>query len=254
MTNIILTESELKLKMAQIYKEEKLLQLKETWETFSKNEKVFVLEFYKAMHPESKLLQESKWYNWVGDIIGFIPGLELVNVINGVSYWKQGEKLFAILSFLAGIPGLGLVLGPVKTLLKGGGAVAKGFKGAVAAGDAAKLASIGKKSGIIGKLIGGVGSWGVKLFSMLEKLLSKVPFLKTIIAGIKSVVRLFGAADDIMVKSASGVKYPTKVPQSNVVVPKGGTTPLNKVGKAGEPKGMKADPITSIMSSMFGGK
>ena len=60
MANIILTESELKLRMAQIYKEEKLLQIKETWETFSKNEKVFVLEFYKAMHPESKLLQESK--------------------------------------------------------------------------------------------------------------------------------------------------------------------------------------------------
>ena len=55
MTNIILNESELKLRMAQIYKEEKLLQIKETWETFSKNEKVFVLEFYKAMNPESKI-------------------------------------------------------------------------------------------------------------------------------------------------------------------------------------------------------
>lgn len=254
MTNIILNESELKLRMAQIYKEEKLLQIKETWETFSKNEKVFVLEFYKAMNPESKILQESKWYNWVGDIIGFIPGLELVNVINGVSYWKQGEKLFAILSFLAGVPGLGFVLGPVKVLLKGGGAVAKGFKGAVAMGDAVKLAQLGSKSGVIGKLIGGVGSWGVKLFTMLEKLLGRVPFLKTIIAGIKTVIRLFGEADNIMVKSASGAKYSSKVPQAKSVIPKTSAVPLNKVGKAGEPKGMMADPITSIMSSMFGGK
>jgi hypothetical protein len=245
MGNIILTESELKLRMAQIYKEEKLLQLKETWKTFSKNEKVFVLEFYKVMNPESKLLQESKWYNWVGDIVGFIPGLELVNVINGVSYWKQGEKLFAILSFLAGIPGLGLILGPVKTLLKGGGVIAKGFKSAVALGDASKLAKIGSKSGIIAKLIGGVGSWGAKLLTILEKLFIKVPFLKTIIAGIKTVIKLFGDADGIMKKSSSGVKYATNVPKSNVV-PKSYKSQLSDMGKN--------DPITSMLSSMFGGK
>ena len=190
MANIILTESELKLRMAQIYKEEKLEQIRDTWQTFTKNEKVFVLEFYKSLHPESKILQESKWYNWIGDIVGFIPGLELVNVINGVSYWKQGEKLFALLSFIAGIPGLGLILGPVKVLLKGGGAVAKAFKGAVAVGDAGKLASLGAKTGVIGKLISSVGGWGGKLLEMLITLGEKVPFLRNIIRGLKSTLNV----------------------------------------------------------------
>ena len=241
MANIILTESELKLRMAQIYKEEKLEQIRDTWQTFTKNEKVFVLEFYKSLHPESKVLQESKWYNWLGDIVGFIPGLELVNVINGVSYWKQGEKLFALLSFLAGVPGLGMVLGPVKVLLKGGGAVAKGLKGAVALGDASKLASIGAKSSVVGKLIGTVGGWGGKLLSVLVRLGEKVPFLKTIIKGIKSVLNLFQSAKTNMgVKSVPAFKVTKSKPTLSTT---GGGTPTGG-----------GDPITNIMSSMFGSK
>ena len=245
MTNIILTESELKLRMAQIYKEEKLLQLKETWETFSKNEKVFVLEFYKSLHPESKVLQESKWYNWLGDIVGFIPGLELVNVINGVSYWKQGEKLFALLSFLAGLPGFGLLLGPLKVLIKGGGVVAEGLKSAVAVGDAGKLASLGSKSGVIGKFIGTVGGWGGKLLEVLVKLGERVPFLRKIISGIKSTLKVFQSAKGIMggVKSTPGFKITKNPLTSKPSLPIGGG--INKGG---------ADPISNMMSSMFGSK
>jgi hypothetical protein len=233
--------------MAQIYKEEKLEQIRDTWQTFTKNEKVFVLEFYKSLHPESKVLQESKWYNWLGDIVGFIPGLELVNVINGVSYWKQGEKLYALLSFLAGLPGFGLILGPVKVLLKGGGAVARGLKSAVAVGDASKLASIGAKSSVVGKLIGTVGGWGGKLLSVLVRLGEKVPFLKTIIAGIKSVLMLFQKAKGKMgVKSVPAFKVTKNKPTLSSM---GGVTPTG----GGVPTG-GGDPISNIMSSMFGSK
>lgn len=248
MANIILTESELKLRMAQIYKEEKLEQIRDTWQTFTKNEKVFVLEFYKSLHPELKLLQESKWYNWIGDIIGFIPGLELVNVINGVSYWKQGEKLFALLSFIAGIPGLGLILGPVKVLLKGGGAVARGLKSAVAVGDASKLAGLGAKSGVIGKFIGSVGGWGAKLLEILIRLGEKVPFLRNIISGLKSTLKVFKSAKGIMgVKSAPAFKI-TK----NTLKNKPTLTKSSGMGKIGQITSGDKDPITNMMSSMFG--
>ena len=251
MANIILTESELKLRMAQIYKEEKLEQIRDTWQTFTKNEKVFVLEFYKSLHPESKVLQESKWYNWLGDIVGFIPGLELVNVINGVSYWKQGEKLFALLSFLAGVPGLGLILGPVKVLLKGGGAVARGLKGAVAVGDASKLASLGAKSGVVGKLIGTVGGWGGKLLSMLVSLGERVPFLGKIIRGLKSTIKVFQTAKGEMggVKSVQGFKVTKNPLTSNPSLPIGG---VEKGIEKGVEKGAAADPITNMVSSMLG--
>ena len=248
MANIILTESELKLRMAQIYKEEKLEQIRDTWQTFTKNEKVFVLEFYKSLHPESKILQESKWYNWIGDIVGFIPGLELVNVINGVSYWKQGEKLFALLSFIAGIPGLGLILGPVKVLLKGGGAVAKAFKGAVAVGDAGKLASLGAKTGVIGKLISSVGGWGGKLLEMLITLGEKVPFLRNIIRGLKSTLNVFKSAHGIMgTKSIPPIKYANNsLKQMPNLSKSDGIKPIDGMGHGDK------DPITNMMSSMFG--
>jgi hypothetical protein len=254
MSMIVLTESELKIKMAQIYKEEKLNQVRKKWDGFTKTEKMFVVEFYKILHPESKILSETKWYNWVGDIAGLIPGLELVNIVNGVSYWRQGEKLFALLSFLAGVPGLSLLLGPVKVLLKGGGAAAKALKGAVAVGDAAKLATVAKESSVIGRLVAGVGSWGVKLLEMLGKLLEKVPFLKTIINGIKSIIRLFKSANGQMVSSSKGQQFKASSPQGKMILTKGGTVPLNKVGTT-QPTGMKSDdPITNIISSMFGSK
>ena len=239
MKQIVLTESELKLKMAQIYKEEKLNQIKTVWETFNKNEKLFVFEFYKQLHPESKLLSEGKWYNWIGDIVGFIPGLELVNVINGVSYWKQGEKLFALLSFLAGVPGFGLILNPVKGLLKGGGAVAKGLKGAVAMGDAGKLASLGRKSGVIGKLITSVGEWGSGLIGILLKIGERVPFLKTIIKGLRGVIDTFTGAKRHL---AAGNNH------------SGMVNPALTVTKNTNYKVSNDDSFSNALSSMLGGK
>lgn len=238
MSQIVLTESELKLRMAQIYKEEKLNQMKSIWETFTKNEKLFVFEFYKQLHPESKILSEGKWYNWVGDIVGFIPGLELVNVINGVSYWRQGEKLFALLSFLAGLPGLNLILNPVKGLIRGGGVLAKGLKSAVAIGDSSKLASLGAKSGIIGGLIRTVGDWGGKLMGLLLKIGERVPFLKTIIKGLRGTIDTFKGAKTKMVSGLDDVAHvtPKNFKPTSTVTKNGGTE----------------DPFGNAISSMLG--
>ena len=242
MSQIVLTESELKLRMAQIYKEEKLNQMKSIWETFTKNEKLFVFEFYKQLHPESKLLSEGKWYNWIGDIVGFIPGLEIVNVINGVSYWRQGDKLFALLSFLAGLPGLNLILNPVKGLLKGGGALARGLKGAVALGDSTKLASLGSKSGIIGKLIRTVGDWGGKLMGVLLKIGERVPFLKNVIKGIRGTVETFkGASAKMLSGGGNALKNVSKIDNPALNVKKG------IGGNVGD-----NDPFSNALSSMLG--
>jgi hypothetical protein len=250
MSNIVLTEPELKLKMAQIYKEEKLNQIKTIWETFDKNEKLLVFEFYKQIHPESKLLSEGKWYNWVGDILGFIPGLELVNIVNGVSYWKQGEKLYSVMSLLAGIPGMGLILGPLKTLVKGGGATARLLKGAIAAGDVGKIAKLGKESSLLGKFISNVGIWGSKLMGVLAAIGRRVPFLKTMIKGVEGFVDLFKGAKTKMVKPKVRIKpSKTKIDTSDV------TSPLTDVGSGVSPslgKMGNSDPITNALSSIFG--
>lgn len=241
----VLNESELKLRMAQIYKEEKIKELKSKWEKFTKEEKIFVLEFYKALHPDSKLLSESRWYNWIGDIVGLIPGLELVNVVNGVSYWRQGEKFFSLLSFLAGIPAMGFITNPIKLLSRGGSAVLTALRGAVALGDSGKIAGIASKSGVIGKFVGAVGTWGSKLLGVLARIGERIPFVRTIIKGMRGIVDMFTSAKAKM-GGALG-KSTSLVPDLD------GAKPIKvNIGAPNSGQGGQNDQFSNMVSSMFG--
>lgn len=237
MSQIVLTEAELKLTMARIYKEELINSLKEKWSKFSDDEKKFVFEFYKATQPQSKLLSESKWYNWVGDIAGMIPGLELVNIVNGVSYWRQNEKFYALLSFIAGVPGLGFVLGPVKVLLKGGGMVGKLFGGALLAGNIGKMAKIAKGSKPLYFLVKTVGKWGGKLLGILGKLASRVPGLAGIIKGISKLIEyITGASKEL-------TTTPKVTPKNVVTTPN--LTPKQPTSSNGN------DVVSNFIGSLF---
>ena len=115
-----ITESELKEQIVQIYKEEQKKILQEKWDNLFKEEKIFVVEFLRSAYPEkSKLLKESKWYNTLGDIVGIFDPTGIIDVVNGISYWRQGDKLFALLSFISAVPYVGdLVAKPVVGLFK----------------------------------------------------------------------------------------------------------------------------------------
>ena len=94
------------------------------------NEKEFVFEFLKVIYPEKvRLINEDKWYNTLGDIAGIFDPTGTVDLINGISYWKQGDHLFALLSWISVIPFLGdLIAKPVVGLFKAGGIVGKSEK------------------------------------------------------------------------------------------------------------------------------
>lgn len=214
MSQVTLTEAELKLTMARIYKEELIQSLKEKWESFTNEEKKFVFEFYKSTQPQSTILSESKWYNWLGDIAGMIPGLELVNIVNGVSYWRQNEKFFALLSFIAGVPGLGFVLGPVKLLLKGGGMVGKLFSAALLAGNVGKMAKIARASKPLYFLVKTVGKWGGKLLGVLGKIASKIPGLAGITKGVSKLIEhITGASKEMNVTQKVATATPKITPK-----------------------------------------
>jgi len=180
MNRLSLTESELKNKMVQIYKEEQIKILDEKWNKLSGVDRQFVLEFLKLLYPEKAILvTESRWYNTLGDIVGIFDPTGVVDIVNGISYWRQGDKLFAILSWVSAVPYLGdLIAKPVIGVMKMGGGAAKAFKAATVAGDAAKMAETAKVAGgPIAKLVENAPSWGGKLMDMLRSLIGKVPFL-----------------------------------------------------------------------------
>ena len=162
----IITESELKERILQIYKEEKLR------------------------------IDENKWYNTLGDVVGIFDPTGVVDLVNGVSYWNQGDKLFALLSFISAVPILGdAIAKPVVGVLKIGGESAKVFKTAAIGGDAVKIAESAKSmGGPVAKLVETAPNWGEKLVSILKNSVGKVPGLGGLIKVIEEYVLIFTKA------------------------------------------------------------
>jgi hypothetical protein len=206
MSKLSLTESELKEKMVQIYKEEQVTLLDEKWNKLSGIDRQFVLEFLKVLYPEKAMLvTESRWYNTLGDIVGIFDPTGVVDTVNGISYWRQGDKLFAILSWISAVPYLGdLIAKPVIGVMKLGGGVAKAFKAATIAGDASKMAKTARAAGgPIAKLVEKFPTWGEKLVGMLKASVGKVPLLGTgLVKVVEEFVNIFGKASKEMKASS----------------------------------------------------
>lgn len=159
-------ESELKERILQIYEEERLK------------------------------LNEDRWYNTVGDIVGIFDPTGVVDLVNGVSYWNQGDKLFALLSFISAVPILGdAIAKPVVGVMKIGGETAKVFKAAAISGDAVKIAKSAKSmGGPVAKLVETAPNWGQKLVAILKKSVGNVPGLGGLIKVIEEYVLIFTKA------------------------------------------------------------
>jgi len=187
MNRLVLTEKEFRDKTRQIFKEEQYKIAEEKFNNLTKVDKIFVVEFLKEIYPDkSVLLNEDKWYNTLGDIAGIFDPTGIIDVVNGISYWRQGDKLFALLSWISAIPFLGdAIAKPVISVMKVGGDSAKVFKSAVIAGDAAKMAKTAKEmGGPVAKLVETSPMWASKLIAALRGSIGKVPFLGTRFVGL----------------------------------------------------------------------
>ena len=198
----------------QLYQEEQLRLIEEKWNSFDEYEKVIVVEMLKALHPnKTKLINESKWYNTLGDIVGIFDPTGIVDIVNGISYWRQGDKLYAILSFISAIPGLGDVIAkPVVGILKMGGQGVKAFRTATIAGDAVKIGeTAAKMGGPINKLVQTSPKWGEKLIAGLYASIGRVPLLgKRTVKLIEEFINLFINGSKTMKSSEEMLKMAAK--------------------------------------------
>jgi hypothetical protein len=189
---MILLESE-KYELSYLVKNKKLTynhditkKLTKLWEETTIEERLFLVEFLSTIYPKKvKLINESRWYNTLADIIGIFDPTGVVDILNGVSYWRQGDKLFAILSWIGAIPGLGdLIAKPIIGVMKIGSTSTKAFKAAVEAGNAAKIAETASKAGgSVSSFVKGVYTWGDNLVSVLQKTVGRVPIGLPFLAG-----------------------------------------------------------------------
>jgi hypothetical protein len=153
----------------------------------------FITEEVKSKGKE--IIQEAEWYNLVGDIVGIFDPTGAVDVINGISYFSQGDQLFGLLSIISAVPYAGdVVAKPVMGALKIGGAASKELKVALKLAEAGKtveasatLAKLAKEPGVIGKFLQSAKSWAPKVAEKVELLPGGVlkGFKKTILDYLK---------------------------------------------------------------------
>lgn len=206
MNDAYINENELKEKLVQIYKEEQLNYINEKWNKLSGKDRTFVIETLKSLYPKkSYLLKESRWYNTVGDIVGIFDPTGIVDLVNGISYWRQGDKLFAILSWISVLPILGdIIAKPVIGALKLGGDSIKMFKTAAAAGDAVKVAEAAKSAGgPVAKFVTETPKWSTTL---LSKLGGSGKVSGGMMKGVSDYVKVFEDAGKVMKTEKTALK------------------------------------------------
>jgi hypothetical protein len=179
MAEIIISKKQLAVIQENISKENSRKLANENWEKFSSKEKEFVVEFLKVLYPKkAKKLNESHWYNTLGDIVGIFDPTGVVDLVNGISYISQGDKLFGFLSLVSAVPYIGdIVAKPVMGALKVGAPSAKALEGVLKLSEAGKsveaaaeLERLTASGGVVGKFTEGMGSIGSKMKGFIERM------------------------------------------------------------------------------------
>lgn len=202
MSDIIITQEQLGKISEELKREKALHSIKENWEKCTKEQKIFVLEYLRVIHPnKSKEIQElikqtkngtinEAWYNNVLGLVGWLDPTGIADTLNGVLYMTQGDYLFGFLSLVSAVPYIGdAVAKPVMGALKVGAPSAKALNGVMALSKAGKtaeasaeLAKLTSQGGLIGKFVSGIGKIGDKL----EELIKAMP--GTTLKGLKNTI------------------------------------------------------------------
>ena len=177
---------------------QEIIDLNERWVNYTLEEQTFAINFLQNLYPDKKqTLKEARWWNTIGDILGIFDPTGIVDVANGLDYFRQGDNLFAIMSLISAVPYVGDVVGkPVVLGLKAGGDVARTLRAAKTSADFAK---VGTKVPIFGKLLSKMDTIGPKLMKIVEK----IPGGK----GFTNMIRKWVGADGLLTKAAKTYKY-----------------------------------------------
>jgi hypothetical protein len=140
-----------------------------------------LLNIQELILKENKIqLNESEWYNTVGDVLGLIDPTPTVDFINGLSYISQGDYLFGLLSLISAVPYFGdAIAKPVTGALKIGGTATKEIELALKASKAGNfvkaeqiLTKLAGEPGVVGNFVRTGDTWAPKVKDVIDR----VPF------------------------------------------------------------------------------
>jgi hypothetical protein len=190
-----------------ILENKRMSLVKENWKSVPYKDKKLIIEVYKVLHPENeKRIDEARWWNTIGDIVGIFDPTGVVDIVNGLDYFRQGDRLFGLLSLISAVPYVGDLVGkPIIGMMKLGGEGAKILRQAK---NSTEFAAAAKHIPQFGKLLNKFGQIGPKLFEMLQKLTSKIPGLKGMMTTLEEWIKMFTQA-------AKEYKLPTQQVMKN---------------------------------------
>ena len=178
MGEILITLNQLEVIQNHVLYQDNFELAKKNWENFSPKQKESVVECLKIWYPEkAKLIKEASWYNTLGDIVGIFDPTGVVDLVNGISYIRQGDNLFGFLSLISAVPYIGdFVAKPVMGALKIGAPSAKALENVLklsklgkSEAAAKELARISSYGGITSTFVRGFGKVGTKLRGYIER-------------------------------------------------------------------------------------
>lgn len=125
--------------------------------------------------------------NTIGDIVGIFDPTGIVDLANAISYWKQGRKVFSLLSLISVVPGIDWATKPVIL----GSKVIKGLS----------------ESAIIGWLLKTIGIWiGGTLLFLNKLLLPGIPFISGFVNGMKTFINFLKSSATATIKESKTQK------------------------------------------------
>ena len=171
MSKILLNSHQFEIIVQETIREERIkTYVQEKWNQFNKEERQAVVELTKILTKRKDIIQEN-WLNTLGDIVGIFDPTGIVDLVNGISYFSQGDKLFGTLSMVSAVPYLGDVI--AKPLMLGGKAVGTGMKGLKAAMGTGKSIEIAKAASKAGgktaEFVKTAEKWSPQVMAILNK-------------------------------------------------------------------------------------
>jgi hypothetical protein len=177
MKRYIISENQSKSIIRKL-KREQVSLIEKKWNRLTENEQELVVELLKVTYPQKKNRLNEAWYNTVMDILGIVDPTGVIDIINSISYFSQGEHLFGFLTLVSAIPYAGDLVGkPVIGALKMGKAGTAELKVAMEAAKLGKtaeaastLTKLAEKPGVVGSFLQNAKNWAPSIATKVNKL------------------------------------------------------------------------------------
>ncbi len=151
---------------------------------------------------DEEILKESKWYNTFLDVVGIVDPTGIADGINAISYFRQGDMLFGILSLISLVPYLGdAIAKPFIGIIKAGKINKNIINSALKSGNAAKVAAEMGKSSKGKAVLDAMKNPKTQSFigGIIAKL-SKLPGMGRFVKDVKTYSKVFVEAAELSAK------------------------------------------------------